>query len=158
MCTVTGELFVDSWYFMVYYMRWSKMAVGVARVYNQICLRIGLNEHGVRRKEEVLCSVSPWMKTTDRSRLLVSVLGISWEEQSKGGDKDWIQIFRNGEELHRPIYPCMVRAQGASKYASCGCFQDVGLLEIPAELSARLRSAAGEWHTQCGFLVLKYRK
>lgn len=139
----------DTWNLMVYYMRWSKMAVGVARVYNQMCLRIGLIEHGVDRKEEVLCSVSTWMKTTDRLRLFISVLGISWEEQSKGGDKDWIQISRNGEELHRPIYPCTVRAQGASTYASYGCFQDVGRLEIPAELSARLRNAAGEWHTHC---------
>ncbi|CAF89840.1 unnamed protein product, partial [Tetraodon nigroviridis] len=36
--------------------------------------------------------------------------------------------------------------QGASTEgnALCGCFQDVGMLEIPAELSARLRSAAGQ--------------
>lgn len=64
------------------------MALGVARVYNQMRLRIGLIDHGGGRKEEVLCSVSTWMRTSDRSRFFVSVSGISWEEQSKGGDNN----------------------------------------------------------------------
>lgn len=53
------------------------MAVGVARVYNQMCLRIGLIEHGVSRKEEVLWSVSIWRRTIDCSHLFVLDLGIS---------------------------------------------------------------------------------
>lgn len=54
---------------MVYYMRWSKMEAGFARVYNQMCLRIGLIEHGVVRKEEVLFLASTWIKTLNHSRL-----------------------------------------------------------------------------------------
>lgn len=51
---------------MVYYMRWSKTKVGVAKVYNQRRLRIGLIEHSAGRKEEVLRSFSTWMKTIDQ--------------------------------------------------------------------------------------------
>lgn len=99
------------------------MAVGVARVYNQNAPK---NRSAVGRKEEVLCSVSTWMKTTGRSRLFASVLGIEREEQSKSGDQDCIQISWNGEELRPPIYPCTVRAQWGFKVCFVWLFSGRG--------------------------------